>query len=158
MQAKNSSECFMVGIRALRDHGWQDRGQKDIAKDIGYTTTHISQVFQGKRTPGPKLQDALAREYGILTENIIKMGRMILNGEGFFPFCGQIEHLAPNSEEQAHEIVMRTNKAFGIKGLFESYHPKGWDEFCSGKISTIDFYKGYADELNAVVKAILKRW
>ncbi len=54
-------ECFVAGIKALRDNGWQTREQKDIAKDIGYTTTHISQVFQGNRKPSEKLQEFLAK-------------------------------------------------------------------------------------------------
>ncbi|MCP3942411.1 MAG: helix-turn-helix transcriptional regulator [Desulfobacteraceae bacterium] len=154
----NSSECFVVGIKALRDHGWQERDQKDIAKDIGYTTTHISQVFRAKRTPSPKLQDALSEEYGVLTENVIKIGRMILNGEGFFPFSGQVEHLPPNSEVQARKIVELTNKAFGIDGLLTTYQPKGWINFCNGETSPIDFYKVYVDELKALIAAIQKRW
>lgn len=154
---KNSAECFALGIKALRDHGWQKRDQKAIAKDIGYTTTHIDQVFRGNRYASQKLQDALSAEYGVLTENVIKIGRMIDDGKGFFPFFGQIEHLPTNSEEQAREIVRLTNKAFGIEGLLLSYKPEGWDDFIKGNKSAIDFYQEYSLELNAVVEAILKR-
>lgn len=156
---QNSAECFMVGIKALRDHGWQQREQKEIAKDIGYTTTHISQVFQGKRTAGAKLQDALAIEYGVHVENVIKIGRMILDEQGFFPFFGQIEHLTPNSEEQAAEIVRLTNKSFGLDDLriLASYQPEGWEDFVSGNISTIEFYQRYSRELNTIIQTILAR-
>lgn len=152
----NSAECFVTGIKALRDHGWQKRDQKEIAKDIGYTTTHIAQVFQGKRTAGPRLQDALSAEYGVHPENVIKIGRMILDGEGFFPFFGQIEHLPPNSEAQASEIVKLTNRAYGIEGLLLSYRPIGWDAFIDGKISAIQFYTRYSEELDQIVEAIKK--
>jgi len=154
---QNSAECFMVGIKALRDNGWQNRGQNAIAKDIDYTATHLSQVFQGKRVPSSKLQDLLAEEYTFRTEDVIKIGRMLNDGHGFFPFYGQIEHLPPNTAEQAREVVALTNKAFGLPDFFNSYEPKSWKDFVMAKITAIDFYKAYANELETLVKAIIKK-
>jgi transcriptional regulator with XRE-family HTH domain len=150
-------ECFVAGIKALRDHGWQQREQKAIAKDLGYTTTHISQVFQGKRKPSETLQEGLAKEYGINVEDVIRIGRNIIEGYGFFPFYGQVEQLPSNSEAQAHRIVELTNRQFGIEGMLLGYQPEKWNEFMDGRISMATFYESYAGELKTIVAALEKR-
>jgi transcriptional regulator with XRE-family HTH domain len=147
-------KCFHVGIKAFRDHGWMKMSQKDLAQRIGYTTTHISQVFQGKRKASPDLQEKLAQEFGLQIENVIKAGRDILDGRGFMPFIGQIDDLPAHSEAQARRIVTLTNRAFGIEGHLLLYRPELWDSFVSGKVSAIEFYSGYAEELQRLIAAI----
>jgi transcriptional regulator with XRE-family HTH domain len=150
-------ECFQAGIRALRDHGWQTRPQKELAEETGYTATHISQVFQGKRRAGSKLQAALAKEYGMQVEDVIKIGRQILDGAGFFPFIGQIDDLPAHSEDQARRIIALTNRVYGIEGVLLSYCPGNWADFLQGTISAAEFYRGYAQELDLLIRAVEER-
>ena len=152
--AHSTHECFAVGIKAFRDHGWLKISQKDLAEEIGYTTTHISQVFQGKRKASPDLQDKLAEKFGLKAEDVIKSGRRILDGLGFFPFTGQIEHLPANSEAQARAIVALTNRALGIEGHLLLYRPALYDDFLAGKVSPGDLYSNYAAELQRLIEAI----
>lgn len=90
------SDCFVAGIRALRDRNWIKKQQKEIAKEIGYTECHLAQVMNGKREPGISLQDMLAKIYGMNAEDVIRIGRSVLEGKGFLPFIGQVEHLPAN--------------------------------------------------------------
>lgn len=148
------TECFSAGISALKRHGWLKNTQKVLAQKLNYTSTHLSQVFSGKRTAGPELQEKIAEEFGVHVEEIIRIGRNILEGKGFFPFTREIEELPAHSEEQAHKIVMLTNRQFGIEGHLKEYRPEGWSDFVSGKISVSEFYSRYANELQALIKAI----
>jgi transcriptional regulator with XRE-family HTH domain len=154
MEKFSQAECFQAGIRAFRDHGWMREKQKDLSKRIGYTPTHISQVFKGKRSPSLDLMEKMSIEFGLNAEDVIRVGRSILERKGFFPFYGQIDDLPSNSEAQARRIVKLTNRAFGIEGHLLSYRPALWDEFIAGKISASEFYDGYSKELQELIDAL----
>lgn len=150
----SQSECFCEGIKALREHGWLKVSQKELSKDLGYTPTHISQVFVGKRTPSIDLMEKMSIAFGFNVEDIVRIGRSILDGKGFMPFIGQLDDLPLNSEAMARRIVKLTNRAFGIEGHLLSYRPSGWDSFVAGKISVVEFYSGYAKELSDIIELI----
>lgn len=128
--------------------------QKDFCKRIGRTPTHVSQIFNCKRRASVDLQEKMSQEFGLHAEDVVRVGRMILEGKGFFPFIGQIEDLPANSEAQARKIVKMTNRAFGVEGHLLSYRPALWDEFVAGKISASQFYDGYSKELQELINAI----
>lgn len=148
------SDCFVAGIRALRDRNWIKKQQKEIAKEIGYTECHLAQVMNGKREPGISLQDMLAKIYGMNAEDVIRIGRSMLEGKGFLPFIGQVEHLPANSEEQARVIIELTNRQYGIEGLLQGYMPQGWDDFLARKITCEQLYDVYANELELLIKRV----
>lgn len=152
-----ASDCFVAGIQALRSNGWMKMKQKDLAKNIGYTPSHLSQVFNGNREAGPALQEALAKAFEMRLEDVLRIGRLVLEGKGFLPFVGQIDHLKPNSEEQASAIIELTNRKYGIDGFLAGYRPGGWNKFISGEITAGQFYQEYAHELNVLVAAISKK-
>lgn len=149
-------ECFSAGIKALRENGWLKREQKEFADDVGYTTSHISLVFNGKRVPSAKLQELLAEEFKMHTETICKIGREIIEGKGFFPFFGKIEHLPNNSREQLEEIIRLTNNSHGIEGLLIGYKPPGYDEFLNGDLDPVSFFQMYNDEIINLINTIRK--
>lgn len=152
-----SGECFLAAIQELRKTFLLRGTQKDMAARIGYTESHLSQVFKGKREPGIALQEALAEEFGLTLEDVLRIGRGILEGQGFVPFIGKIEHLPANSEAQAHEIVALTNQQFGIEGFLSGYRPAGWTDFLAGKTSPGEFYLAYSTELKRLVAVLSKK-
>lgn len=152
-----SGECFLAAIQELRKTFLLRGTQKDMAARIGYTESHLSQVFKGKREPGIALQEALAGEFGFALEDVLRIGRGILEGQGFVPFLGKIEHLPANSEEQAHEIVSLTNQQFGIDGFLSGYRPAGWSEFLEGKTTPGEFYSAYSTELKRLIAVLSKK-
>lgn len=153
-----SSECFHAAIQALRDSGWWKTGeQKLLAERIGYTPTHLSHVFKGKREAGAAMQEKIALDLDMKVEDFLKIGRNILEGRGFFPFIGKIEHLPANSVEQACEIVNLTNKQFGLEGALSGYQPAGWLDFLEGKKTPGEFYESYSEELTRLRNIILSK-
>ena len=81
----STNDCFTAGIKALRKHGWFKRQVGVYAPELGYTATHISQVFTGKRAASQRLMDAIANEIGVSPEGIIRIGRKFLETGVFFP-------------------------------------------------------------------------
>ncbi|NHZ47431.1 helix-turn-helix domain-containing protein [Nitratidesulfovibrio liaohensis] len=152
----DSATCFSYGIKALRDNGWQKKQQKDLAKEIGCSASHLAQVFNAKRRPSQDLQDILAKAYGMHSEDIIKIGRYLHEKKGFIPFIGQVEHLTPHSLEQADLIISLTNKQFGIDGQLIGYRPLCRDDFISKKSTIAEFYNSYANELKKLASTIRK--
>ena len=153
-RTQTMTDCFIAGIRALRDHRWTGKQQKDIAKEIGYTESHLAQVFNGRREPGVGLQEKLASAYGMHAEDVIRIGRGLLEGKGFLPFIGQIDHFPPHSEEQARAIVDLTMKQYGLEGRLMGYRPKGWEDFIESKITAGQFHDLLAAELEDVIRVL----
>lgn len=152
----HSAECFYEAIKTFRENGWWKQGeQKLMAERLGCAPTHLSHILTGKRGAGSAMQEKIAHDLGLRVEDMLKIGRDILEGRGFFPLTGKIEHLKPHSKDQAHEIVSLTNKQFGLEDNLHGYQPAGWKDFLEGKKTPKEFYDGYSDELRRLRDIIL---
>jgi putative transcriptional regulator len=64
-------EVRAVGLKAMREK----RGltQRKLAHDLGISQNYIPAIEAGARKPGPKLQDALTRYFGVRFEDLFEV-------------------------------------------------------------------------------------
>ena len=88
---------FHTALKYVVKKNWK-RQQQDLAKEVGISTGHLSDILRNAKQAGHDTQVAIAEACGFKYENFLALGRKIHQGEN-------VDHL----------IDMASNAASGLK-------------------------------------------
>lgn len=160
-QARTPHEFFLAALLRLLDergHG----AQRELAEAIKTDPAHLNSIVKGRRRAGVGLQTRIAGHFGLAYEDMIRMGRSILEGSGdVFPWMDQMRGLP--REGRAEWVYSKTAEQYGLAQVpfvkaqsLSSWEAPGFKEYLAGEIDEDELFRrasGFFDELAAGIKS-----
>ena len=156
----SAAECFGAALKKLL----QERGygaQVLLSKEIGRGTKHISDVVRGRRLASLDFQERAAAYFELAPEEMIAMGRRLLNEEGdAFPYSEEAAQYRAREErgnfiyrKTIEEVGLDRNPFFSNRTLNELIRAD-WDAYVAGNLGDGQLYNRTKEEIRQIAEIV----
>lgn len=158
-------ECYLAALKKLVEK----RGtQAKLARFLGKEPPYVNDLLRGRRNISVSLQEQIAAYFKMNPEDMIRMGRDILEGksdkpeEPPLPFQDELDQVGHNNSLAAHLIYKRVGLEFNMLGLSNALmenlgiFPPGWEDYVNGKLTSYEFYELVKEHIQASVARLRK--
>ncbi len=156
----SAAECFGAALKKLlKDRGYG--AQVRLSEAIGRGTKHINDVVCGRRYASLDFQERAAAYFELAPEEMIAMGRRLLNEEGdAFPYSDEAAQYKER-EERGNFIFRKTVEEMGLsdnpfffKRTPDELMHSDWDNYVAEDLSDGQLYNRTKEEIRQIAEIV----
>ena len=158
-------DCFVAALKRLIEH--RGRGaQRRLAEALDKKAPYVNDLLQERRNAGQALQEQIASHFEMKLEEMMALGRQILEGnepELTLPFQDELDRLGKDTLAKYYLIYDRAAADTGYPGVRNyidralDIAPDEYKAFEAGEISAYDLYELAKKTLTEDIEDIKKQ-